>query len=285
MLTPVQKYKADAAKVNVYPSSEEMAIAAAADAQKFLRAAISVKGHAAVILATGNSQLQFLEKLTASNGIDWSLVTFFHMDEYLGVAADHPASFRRYLKEHVENKIKPLAFHYLQGDALEPIAECKRYEALLTATEIDLCCMGIGENGHLAFNDPPVANFKDEECVKIVKLDDACRRQQVGEGHFPSIDAMPQYAMTLTIPQLLNADRIQCVAPEKRKAEAVKAALNDDISTACPASILRKHRKVTIYLDADSASLVDFSEMCVQSESRLQPAVGSTKEQPPQSQS
>lgn len=284
MLNSFQKYKAEALKVNVYPSTDDMATAAATDAQKFLRAAISVKGRAAVILATGNSQLQFLEKLTASNGINWSVVTLFHMDEYLGIAADHSASFRRYLKVHVEDKVKPLAFHYLQGDVLEPIAECQRYEALLSSTEIDLCCMGIGENGHLAFNDPPVANFTDKAGAKIVRLDEACRKQQVGEGHFPSIDAMPQYAMTLTIPQLLNADRIQCVVPDKRKAQAVKAALNGPITTACPASILRSQRKATLYLDSESAGLTDFSEMTLQSDSRLQSAVGATKELPPQNQ-
>ncbi len=202
MLNPVQKYKADALKINVCQSAEELAIVAAADAQKFLRAALSVKGKAGVVLATGNSQILFLEHLTAATGIDWSRVTLFHMDEYLGIPADHSASFRRYLKERVEDKVHPRAFHYLKGDALEPISECLRYEALLTTTGVDLVCMGIGENGHLAFNDPPVANFKDQEGVKIVKLDDACRTQQVGEGHFPSLDAVPQYALTLTIPQL-----------------------------------------------------------------------------------
>ena len=261
MLNPIQKHKADNLRINVCQSVEEMAATAASDAQKFLRAAIAHKGKAAVILATGNSQLQFLEKLTASNGIDWEKVTLFHLDEYLGISPDHPASFRRYLKERVEDKVKPRAFHYLKGDALEPILECLRYEVLLQTTGVDLVCMGIGENGHLAFNDPPVANFKDEEGVKIVKLDEACRKQQVGEGHFPSIDAMPQYAMTLTIPQLLNADRIQCVVPDKRKAEAVKAALTGPIETTCPASILRKQKNATLYLDSEAASLVDFSTL------------------------
>ncbi len=172
-------------KINVFQTADELAAGAAADAQKFLRAAVAVKGRAAVILATGNSQILFLEKFVAATGIDWSLVTFFHMDEYLGIPADHLASFRHYLKERVEDKIHPRAFHYLKGDALEPISECLRYEALLSTTGIDLVCMGIGENGHIAFNDPPVANFKDEEGVKLVKLDESCRKQQVGEGHFP----------------------------------------------------------------------------------------------------
>lgn len=259
MANPILKYRIDALKISLCQTTEEMAVAAAADAQKFLRAAISVKGRAAVILATGNSQIQFLEHFTAAAGIDWSLVTFFHMDEYLGIPADHPASFRRYLMERVEEKVHPRAFHYLKGDAMEPILECLRYEALLSTTGIDLVCMGIGENGHLAFNDPPVANFKDEEGVKLVKLDEACRKQQVGEGHFASLDAVPQYAMTLTIPQLLKADRVQCVVPEKRKAEAVKAALTGPIGTECPASILRKQKHATLYLDADAASLTDLT--------------------------
>ena len=280
MLNPVQKYKADTLKITVCQSAEELAIVAAADAQKFLRAALSVKGKAAAVLATGNSQILFLEHLTAATGIDWSRVTLFHMDEYLGIPADHSASFRRYLKERVEDKVHPRAFHYLKGDALEPILECLRYEALLTTTGVDLVCMGIGENGHLAFNDPPVANFKDEEGVKIVKLDEACRKQQVGEGHFPSLDAVPQYALTLTIPQLMKADRVQCVVPEKRKAEAVKATILGPIATDCPASLLRKQKHATLYLDTDAGSLVDFNLLPKDVRSSVSTASGfSTMEQ------
>ncbi|HLX62987.1 MAG TPA: 6-phosphogluconolactonase, partial [Planctomycetota bacterium] len=157
------------------------------------------------------------------------------------------------------DKIKPRAFNYLKGDALEPIRECLRYEALLTTSGVDMVCMGIGENGHLAFNDPPVANFKDDEMVKIVKLDEACRKQQVGEGHFPSIEAVPQYAMTMTVPALLKSDKIICVVPEKRKAAAVKAALTGPIGTECPASVLRRQKHATLFLDDDSSSLTDFT--------------------------
>ena len=256
MLSPVQKYRADALKISVCQSVEDLAELAASEAQKFLRAAIAIKGRAAAIIATGNSQLLFLEKLTALGGIDWSLVTLFHMDEYLGISADHPSSFRRYVKERVADKIHPRAFHYMKGDALEPILECLRYEALVTTAGIDLVCMGIGENGHLAFNDPPVANFKDEEGVKIVKLDDACRQQQVGEGHFPDIPAVPQYALTLTIPALCAVTKMICIAPEKRKANAIKTALQGPISSACPASVLRRQPHATLLLDVDSASLL-----------------------------
>jgi len=178
------------------------------------------------------------------------------MDEYLGIDAGHKASFRRYMRERVEQRVKPRQFHYLEGDALLPLDECERYTRLLEAQPIDLCCLGIGENGHIAFNDPPVANFADSHRVKLVKLDLACREQQVNEGHFPNLDAVPQYAFTLTIPMLCTAKRMLCVAPEKRKAKAVKAALRGPIQTACPASFLRKQPQATLFLDADSATLL-----------------------------
>ena len=241
-------------KINVYDSAEDLAVSAASEAQKFLRAAIAIKGRAAAIIATGNSQLLFLEKLTALSGIDWSLVTLFHMDEYLGIAEDHKASFRRYIRENVVEKIHPRAVHYIRGDSVEPIKECLRYEALVTTTGIDMICMGIGENGHIAFNDPPVADFKDEEGVKIVKLDEACRAQQVGEGHFPSIDAVPQYALTLTIPILVNADKILCIVPDRRKADAVAATVHGPVGKECPASVLRRQKQATLFLDQESSS-------------------------------
>ncbi len=261
MLNPIQESQAEALWVRTCASLEVMAAEAAAAAQKRLRAAIATRGEARAIFATGNSQLRFLEKLTALSGIDWGLVTLFHMDEYLGIDDKHSASFRRYMRENFEEKVRPKAFHYLKGDALEPLAECRRYAALLAENEIDLCCMGIGENGHIAFNDPPVANFFDTERVKLVKLDEACRRQQVGEGHFASIEAMPQYALTLTIPALLNVRHILCIVPERRKAEAVRDALHGPVSTACPASILRRQDHATLYLDDGSSALVDFSKL------------------------
>ena len=178
------------------------------------------------------------------------------MDEYLGIAADHPASFRYYMRERVARLVQPKVFHYLEGDALLPIKECERYAQLLRAQPIDLCCLGIGENGHLAFNDPPVADFNDNRSVKIVKLDDACKRQQVGEGYFPNLESVPQYALTLTIPALCSARKMICVVPEKRKAQAVQAALHGPIGTACPASVLRRQANCLLFLDADSAGLL-----------------------------
>jgi glucosamine-6-phosphate deaminase len=179
------------------------------------------------------------------------------MDEYLGVDENHSACFRRYMRERVESKVHPKAFHYLGGDAPEPIAECERYEVLLKARPIDLCCMGVGENGHIAFNDPPVANFEDKRLVKIVELDVACRMQQVNESHFPDLEAVPKYALTLTIPALCSAKKVVCVAPEARKADAVKAMLEGPVCTACPASFLRTQSHATLFVDADSTSKLE----------------------------
>jgi glucosamine-6-phosphate deaminase len=253
---PAREFQVDALTVRVYPGQAELAADAAREVKAHLEKTLRAQPTAAVILATGNSQIQFLEKLIALGGVEWSRVTLFHMDEYLGISADHKASFRKYMRERVERLIKPKVFHYLEGDALEPIDECNRYAGLLRAQPIDLCCLGVGENGHLAFNDPPVADFDDPHAVKIVKLDHACRMQQVGEGHFPNLEAVPQYALTLTIPALCSARKMVCISPEKRKAQAVRNALKGPIDTACPASVLRKQTQATLLLDIDSAALL-----------------------------
>jgi glucosamine-6-phosphate deaminase len=253
---PTRTFQADALPVRVYKSQAEMAQDAARIAHEYLTGLLAKQPTIACILATGNSQIRFLDHLISLGCIDWSRATLFHMDEYLGIDANHKASFRRYMRERVETRIKPGHFHYIEGDALLPIDECERYAGLLSAQPIDLCCLGIGENGHLAFNDPPVANFDDSRKVKIVKLDDACKQQQVGEGHFPSLDAVPPFAITLTIPMLCSARKMLCVAPEKRKAKAVKEMLAGPIATACPASFLRKQSHATLLLDTDSAALL-----------------------------
>src|SRR5436305_951607 len=178
------------------------------------------------------------------------------MDEYLAINTSHKASFRRYMRERVEQRVKPRQFHYLEGDTMLPLDECERYTKLLQAQPIDLCCLGIGENGHLAFNDPPVASFQDPHRVKLVQLDEPCRQQQVNEGHFSNLAAVPQYAFTLTIPMLCSAKRMLCVAPEKRKAKAVRDALRGPITQQCPASWLRKQPHATLFLDVDSAALL-----------------------------
>ena len=256
---PVQPAKTlivDSLPVRIYPTQLELARDVAQTARCYLRELLDKQGSAALILATGNSQIEFLEALIALGGIDWSKMTLFHMDEYLGIDANHPASFRRYMRERVESRVRPRVFHYLAGDALLPLDECQRYSQLLDAQPIDLCCLGIGENGHLAFNDPPVANFHDAHRVKLVQLDEPCRQQQVNEGHFPNLAAVPQYAFTLTIPALCSAKRMLCIAPEKRKANAVRDALRGPVSTACPASWLRKQPHATLFLDNDSAALL-----------------------------
>jgi glucosamine-6-phosphate deaminase len=252
----VESRTADALPVRIYATSEELAHDAARIAQQRLHETLAAQGTAAVILATGNSQLQFLEALATFGGVDWSKVTLFHMDEYLGIDANHRGSFRRYMREKVETRLKPKQFQYIEGDALLPLTECAHYADLLAAQPIDLCCLGIGENGHLAFNDPPVADFSDPHRVKLVKLDEACRQQQVGEGHFANLDAVPRYAFTLTIPMLCSARRMLCIVPEKRKAGAVKNALSGPIHTACPASFLRQQSHCTLFLDRESASLL-----------------------------
>lgn len=233
-----------------------MACDVAQIAQEYLQDILTKQGSAAVILATGNSQIKFIEALIALGGVDWSRITLFHLDEYLGISADDPASFRRYMRERVENRVNPFQFHYLEGDTLQPLDECDRYARLLQAQPIDLCCLGLGENGHLAFNEPSVANFEDSHKVKLVKLDLHNRQQQVHSGHFPNLKAVPHYAFTLTIPMICSAKKILCLAPEKRKGKAVKRMLKGSIGTDCPASVLRTQAQATLFLDADSASML-----------------------------
>jgi glucosamine-6-phosphate deaminase len=253
---PVREFSVDALPVKVFADRPTLAQYAANEVHSYLRQTIASQGSAAAILATGNSQIEFLKKLVAMPGIDWKKITLFHMDEYLGMTADHKASFRRYLRERVESLVQPGAFHYINGDAPLPLDEIERYDHLLKAQPIDLCCMGVGENGHLAFNDPPVANFRDKHLLKLVQLDDACKMQQVREGHFPNIKAVNPYAYTLTIPALFSARKVICIAPETRKAAAIKAALHGEVSTNCPASALRTQGQAVLLLDKDSASLL-----------------------------
>ncbi|MEJ5238103.1 glucosamine-6-phosphate deaminase [Limisphaera sp. VF-2] len=253
---PVRRFQVDELEVRVYAARAQLAAAAAAEAAEWLRTAIHQRGQARVILASAASQMQFLEALTAAPDLEWGRVTVFHMDEYLGLPADHPASFRRFLRERVASRVRPRAVHWIEGDALEPLKEVGRYAALLQEGPIDLCCLGIGENGHIAFNDPPVADFQDPHWIKLVALDEACRRQQVGEGWFPDLDAVPRYAYTLTVPALIRADRMIAVVPEQRKAKAVRDALCGPVSERCPASILRRHPRATLFLDLESASLL-----------------------------
>jgi glucosamine-6-phosphate deaminase len=252
MVAATNFFCVDDLSVQVYNSQVEMAQDVAEITQRYLQAILNEKGNATILLATGNSQLQFLDILIALDGLDWSQITCFHLDEYLGIYAEHSASFRHYLHEKVEVRVKPKEFHYIQGDTLQPLAECDRYTKLLQAQPIDLCCLGVGENGHIAFNDPSVADFHDPYSVKLVKLDDINRQQQVNTGYFPDINSVPQYAFTLTIPMICSAKKIICLAPDKRKAKVVKQVLQGEVNPNCPVSILRKQPQATLFLDSDS---------------------------------
>ncbi|MBK1989112.1 glucosamine-6-phosphate deaminase [Sphaerospermopsis aphanizomenoides BCCUSP55] len=259
MPAATKSFRVDDLLVQIYNSEAEMAKDVAKIAQHYLQQLLGKQETVAVLLATGNSQLLFLDALIALGGIDWSRVNLFHLDEYLGINADHPGSFRHYLRERVEKRVLPRQFHYIEGDALEPIAECDRYSKLLQNQPIDLCLLGVGENGHLAFNDPAVADFQDTAKVKLVKLDQVNRQQQVKTGYFSSLETVPQYAFTVTIPMICAAKKIICLAPDKRKAKIVNEILNRDISTNYPASILRRQPQASLCLDVHSASLLSES--------------------------
>lgn len=255
-LNPIETFQVDELPVRVYAKQDDLAADAARLVQSFLAECIAARGAASAILATGNSQIRFLDELIKLGGVDWSKMTLFHMDEYLGLEPDHKASFGRYMRERVEGRVKPKVFHYIDGNSDQPLNECSRYADLLYAQEVDLCCLGIGENGHLAFNDPHVADFDDPWTVKVVSLDLKCRQQQVDEGHFRSVEEMPRFAYTLTIPTLCAVRKMVCIAPEKRKAQAVHNALKEAVSTSCPASYLRTQKQAVLLLDSDSAALL-----------------------------
>jgi glucosamine-6-phosphate deaminase len=228
--------------------------AAADHAARVLRETIRTRGQARIIAATGASQFDFLEALTASPAIEWRLVEMFHLDEYVGVAIDHPASFRKYLLERLIGKTGIARYHLLDGEH-DPTRAAHEVGRALAAEPIDVAFVGIGENGHLAFNDPP-ADFVTEEPYLIVTLDEACRQQQVGEGWFGSIDEVPREAISMSIRQILKSREIICLVPDARKAPAVKACLQGPVSPDAPASILQTHPHVTVYLDRDSAALL-----------------------------
>lgn len=221
-----------------------------------IRQAIEERGAANIVVATGASQFEMLETLTAMRDIDWSRVTAFHLDEYIGMEDTHPASFRRYLKERFIQRLPKLrAFHFIAGDAPDLSAELSRINELAAAHPIDVTFAGIGENGHLAFNDPP-ADFDATEAFKVVHLDDRCRRQQFGEGWFPSLADVPHEAISMTVPQIMKSGLVVLAVPDRRKAEAVRATLEGPVTPKCPASILQQHSACDLFLDPDSASLL-----------------------------
>jgi glucosamine-6-phosphate deaminase len=242
-------------RVRFFDTKAELAREAADAAAACIRDAIAERGGARVVAATGASQFGFLEALTTTPGLEWSRVAFFHLDEYVDLPASHPASFRRYLRERIIDRVHPGAFHLIDGEALDPAAECRRVGALLAERAPDVAFVGIGENGHLAFNDPP-ADFETSEPYLVVELDEACRRQQLGEGWFESLEQVPRRAISMSIRQILEAREILCIAPEARKARAVRDCLEGEIGPDLPASALRQHARATLYLDRDSAALL-----------------------------
>lgn len=241
-------------RVHIHDTTEEMSSAAATYAAESIRQAIADHGHATIVLATGASQIGMLKNLTAVPGVDWSVVTAYHLDEYCGVDREHPVSFRRYMRERFTDKVPNLKrFIWINADERDVSAEIDRLNADIAANRVDVACIGIGENGHLAFNEPP-ADFEATSPYLQVTLDDVSRQQQVGEGWFSSIDAVPQTAISMSLQQILKSRRLVVTVPDARKASAVQAALEGAIDRACPASILRVHHDVSVYLDAPAAS-------------------------------
>lgn len=249
----MEKFKVDKLQLAVFDKNSEMGEAAAEFVCKKLNNVIAISKFANLILATGASQFGFLEALKNKN-IDWNKITVFHLDEYIGILSEHPASFRKFLKDRILDFVKPFKVHYIEGDAKNLSAEIVRYEELLKKSTIDVACIGIGENGHIAFNDPWVADFDDSRWVKAVELDDACRNQQLNESWFPSLGDVPKRALTLTIPAILNSKVISCVVPDERKADAVCETLLGNISTVCSATILRTRPETVLFLDFESVS-------------------------------
>lgn len=241
-------------KIEICADKNELGRRAAAAGAEQIHAAIADRGVAHVIVATGASQFEMLGELVKTPNIDWNKVVFFHLDEYVAMPITHPASFRKYLKERLADQLPqaPRGFHYLNAEG-DPAAECRRLGDLIKQHPIDVAFIGIGENGHLAFNDPP-ADFTTEEPYIVVTLDEACRRQQFGEGWFPSLDAVPTLAISMSVRQILKSNTIICSVPDERKAAAVKSAVEGTITPQVPASILQQHPRATIYLDPPAAS-------------------------------
>jgi glucosamine-6-phosphate deaminase len=238
-------------QVKVFPTAAALGAAAAADAAQAIRDAVSRTGRARCIFATGASQFEFVDALVATPDVPWGAIEFFHLDEYVGLDETHPASFRRYLRERILEKVTVASTHLLDGTG-DVDRVCRDVGAAIAESPVDVAFVGIGENGHLAFNDPP-ADFENEAPYIVVDLDEACRRQQVGEGWFPGVDDVPAQAISMSIPQILKARRIQCVVPNERKAEAVARCLEGPVTPDAPASILQRHPDVAVYLDEPSA--------------------------------
>jgi glucosamine-6-phosphate deaminase len=250
----VRHLKVGTMKIEIHPNRKASGEAAARAAAETLRQLSHDRSEIAVIFATGASQLDTLRALTATGDLPWGKVRGFHLDEYVGIDENHPASFRRYLRENLTQRVAMKEFLEIDGSSPDSDEVRRRYVQELGEANPQFCLLGIGENGHLAFNDPAEADFKDPEAMKVVNLDDACRHQQLAEGWFKTFEDVPKRALTLTIPTVLKVPKLIVSVPGSRKAQSVRRTLEDPISTACPATILRDHPDVTLYLDTESAS-------------------------------
>ncbi|MBT33521.1 MAG: glucosamine-6-phosphate deaminase [Thalassobius sp.] len=249
-------FKKDKLQVKCFVSRNEMGKTAALEVSQKINELLLEKEEINMIFAAAPSQNELLASLVSDKTIAWDRINAFHMDEYIGLGTYIDASFQSYLNEHIFGLVNFKSIHYINGETGNAETECERYANLLSKNEIDIVCLGIGENGHLAFNDPHVADFKDEKLVKIVELDDACRNQQVNDGCFPSFDEVPKSAITLTMPMLLSANYMFCVVPGKTKAEAVQKTINDQISERCPSTILREKEDAILYINSESAAFI-----------------------------
>ena len=252
----VRAFAVEKLQVKIFPNRRKMGQAAGQAVAEKMREILRTKEALSVIFASAPSQNEFLEDLSQRPGINWSRVTAFHLDEYVGLSNEAPENFGHFLREKLFKEVRPGNVYYLNGMAEDLEAECKRYADLLKDHPLDIACIGIGENGHLAFNDPPFANFRDPLLVKVVDLDLVSRQQQVHDGCFKNLQKVPKRAITLTIPAILSAKVIYCMVPASSKAEAVRRTVEGPISTNCPASILRTHNAAVLFLDTDSAQLV-----------------------------
>jgi len=257
----VHRLQQDKLKLEIYPTREEAGAAAAKAVAKELQRLSQQSGYIGLIFATGASQLATLRELRMIPGLPWNRLRGFHMDEYVGISPDHRASFRRYLRTELIDQVQMDRFYEIDGNNPAPERECENYADMLGLDKPQLCLLGIGENGHLAFNDPGVADFDDPLDMKIVDLDNVCKQQQVAEGWFASPDEVPAQALTLTIPALFRVPKLIVSVPGPRKAAIVKRTLSEAISTTCPATILRTHPDATIFLDADSAAELDRQDL------------------------
>lgn len=242
-------------EINISASPKELGKAAASAAADLIRKAIEIKDSANIILATGTSQFETLNNLIAEKGIDWSKVVMFHLDEYIGLPVTHPASFRKYLQERFVAKVPALKAAYLVNGETDPKEECERLGQFITKYPIDVALVGIGENGHLAFNDPP-ADFETDAPYIVVELDEPCRKQQLGEGWFKSLDEVPRKAISMSVKQIMKSKHIICSVPDQRKASAVKNTVEQKVSNNYPATILQLHDDCTLYLDESSAAFL-----------------------------